>query len=145
MGRVRVLSATAGKFDVSLRPSRMKEKTIEPDPVPKVGSVVKGFVVSTTKSGCFVRISRSITARVMLKDLADTYVADPSLEFPTSKLVAGKVISVKNEAVTLSLKPSVVVGEGKHITYETLRAGVELDGGRQGCQGLWGLHSAGRE
>lgn len=51
------------------------------------------YVVATGKSGCFVRLQGGVNGRVMLKHLSDRFVSNPRLEFPTGKLVAGKVLS----------------------------------------------------
>jgi ribosomal protein S1 len=59
-----------------------------------VGERVRGFVRSVSKSGCFVSIGRSLVARVMLSDLADQFVKEPSVSFPAGKLVAGKIAAV---------------------------------------------------
>lgn len=48
--------------------------------------------MDTGKSGCFVRLEGAVNGRVLLKHLSDRYVSNPRLEFPTGKLVAGKVL-----------------------------------------------------
>jgi ribosomal protein S1 len=68
----RILSTEGGKVEASLRPSRLEggvgeEEALAEDPLPEEGAVVKGYVVSTTQKGCFVRLSRSLTARVLIK------------------------------------------------------------------------------
>ncbi len=40
-----------------------------------------------------MKLTGNLTARVLLKDLADNFVAKPDLLFPTGRLVAGKLIS----------------------------------------------------
>ena len=50
------------------------------------------YVVSTGKSGCFVRLAGGVSGRVLLKLLSDRYVDNPALEFPCGRLVAGKVL-----------------------------------------------------
>lgn len=47
------------------------------DPVPTVGSVVQGYVANTSLKGCFLRLSSSLTGRVLLKDLSDEFVHSP--------------------------------------------------------------------
>lgn len=49
-------------------------------------------MVSTGKSGCFVRLAGGVSGRVLLKLLSDRYVSNPALEFPCGRLVAGKVL-----------------------------------------------------
>lgn len=54
--------------------------------------LVQCYVVSTGKSGCFVRLAGGVSGRVLLKLLSDRYVSNPALEFPCGRLVAGKVL-----------------------------------------------------
>lgn len=49
-------------------------------------------MVNTGKSGCFVRLAGGVSGRVLLKLLSDRYVSSPEKEFPTGRLVAGKVL-----------------------------------------------------
>jgi S1 RNA binding domain len=63
------------------------------DAVPAVGTVVRGFVCGVSRAGCFVRLSRSCTGRVLLKDLSDNFVSSPEQEFPLGRLVAGRVLT----------------------------------------------------
>lgn len=70
--RCRVLSVEGGRVDVSIRPSRLasaesNDDVLAEDDLPEEGAVVKGYVVSTTTKGCFVRLSRTITGRVLIK------------------------------------------------------------------------------
>ncbi|CAM9431765.1 unnamed protein product [Chrysoparadoxa australica] len=131
----RVLRTAEGKLDLSLRPSRLDPalsvaKAIASDPAPQEDTVVRGFVVSTSKVGCFVRLSREVTARVLLKDLAEGYVTDPVKDFPPGMLVAGRVLpqTRKDGMLLLSLKPSVVV-RGDHVaTYSNIKKGMKVRG-----------------
>jgi S1 RNA binding domain len=63
------------------------------DAAPAVGTVVRGFVCGVSRAGCFVRLSRNCTARVLLKDLSDNFVSSPEQEFPIGRLVAGRVLT----------------------------------------------------
>lgn len=58
-----------------------------------IGGLIQCYVVSTGKSGCFVRLAGGVSGRVMLKLLSDRYVPNPAKEFPPGRLVAGKVLS----------------------------------------------------
>ncbi|CAM9409796.1 unnamed protein product, partial [Hapterophycus canaliculatus] len=53
----------------------------------------QGYVVDTGKVGCFVRLARGLSGRVLLKHLSDRYVSNPRKEFPPGKLVAGRVLA----------------------------------------------------
>ena len=116
--------------DVSLRPSRLAaaaardlDAALAPspwsDPPLAVGDKPKGFVVATSKRGCFVRLARDVTARVLVKDLADGYVADPQAAFFPGRLVAGVVLAASPRGddaddaprIEMSLKASALTGE----------------------------------
>lgn len=56
--------------------------------------MVRAFVLETTKKGCFVRLSRTIEGRILLKELSDSFVPNPMAMFPPGRLVVGKVKSV---------------------------------------------------
>jgi predicted RNA-binding protein with RPS1 domain len=64
--------------------------------------------------------------RVLLKDLADTFVPDPAASFPPGKLVAAKVVAVDAATgrVTLSLRPSAVLGDKKKAAVAGLSPGT---------------------
>jgi rRNA biogenesis protein RRP5 len=96
---------------------------IKSDIVPSEGQICKAFVTFVSDKGCFLRLANHITGRVMLRDLADSFLDNPAESFPVGKLVEGRVQSVDHlrGTVQLNLKPSVVVGnlqsqkEIKHI------------------------------
>ena len=131
-----------GRFDLTLRPSIVsaamllagKKKTksavtkmFAEDAVSE-GNSVRGYVVGMNKAGCFVRLSSTMTGRVMLKNLSDGFVADPKEAFPIGKLVTARVLAVsgrgKQRRAEISLKASHVKSDGaaKH-TLESLAAG----------------------
>ena len=138
--------AKAQVLSVSFRPSRLTEAKAsnensdengsddsddddeeESTGLPPVGAVVKGFVASTVAGkGCFVRLRHDVVGRVLLKDLADKFVQDPSAEFPPGKLVAAKVLSVNaaSNLVNLSLRPSAVMGDKKKAAVMGLEPGT---------------------
>ena len=137
--RCRVVAVENGRIDVSLRSSRLdptldKAAAAAEDALPEEGSVVKGYVVGTSTKGCFVRLARGVTARVMIKDLMDGFVKSPTEAFPIGKLVAGRVLKVSAEGkdgpkVDMSLRPSVVVGKHLHaLTFEDVQEGMKLKG-----------------
>jgi rRNA biogenesis protein RRP5 len=76
-----------------MRASRL-DGDLEDDSVPQEGDTINAYVISTNKKGCFLRISRSIEGRVILKELADGYLHDPEALFPMGRLVIGKVKTV---------------------------------------------------
>ncbi|KAK7253549.1 hypothetical protein SO694_000011138 [Aureococcus anophagefferens] len=109
-----VLEMVKGTAHVSLRPSRLARASTAPDAKPKVGDVRPGFVVGADKkAGVFVELARNVVGRVLLKDLADSYVADVPGTFPVGRLVAPVVTRVADDGkLDLSLRPSAIDKEG---------------------------------
>jgi rRNA biogenesis protein RRP5 len=98
--------------------------------------VITGYVAATSTKGCFVRVASDVTARVMLKNLSDAFVDDVAETFPAGKLVAARVIEVKEikgkgRAVELSMKQSVVAGGDDatpRLRWAHLEVGATLQG-----------------
>ena len=55
---------------------------------------VKGYVRAAGRQGVFVALSRTITGRVRLSNLASSFVEDPEKAFPVGKLVQGTVLRI---------------------------------------------------
>ncbi|CDY47904.1 BnaAnng09360D [Brassica napus] len=51
---------------------------------------IEGYVKNTMSKGCFIMLSRTLDAKVLLSNLSDTFVKDPENEFPVGKLVTGR-------------------------------------------------------
>ena len=100
-------SKSKGTVELSMRESRVDEEKLDNDPIPKPNDIVHAYVVSTTKMGCFVRLSRGVEGRVILKELSDDFIPNPAAVFPPGRLVVGKVKSVKESSNTDTKK-------GKH-------------------------------
>ncbi|OQR93664.1 rRNA biogenesis protein rrp5 [Achlya hypogyna] len=97
--------------------------------VPAVGDLVTGFVATVGAGGCFVRSHRSRTARVLLRELSDDFVKEPTSLFPAGTLVVGRVTKVEGDKVEMSLKASVVTeGAGTSVTLESLSVGQNVKG-----------------
>jgi len=79
--------------------------------MPADGDVVQAFVSNVSAKGCFLRLSSKISAIVLLKDLSDEYIREPSAVFPCGKLVTGRVLSVNHEEnrAKMTLKVSAIV------------------------------------
>ena len=75
-----------------------------------VGQVVSGYVRTSSKSGVFVTLGCKVSARVVLKDLSDKFVADISKSYPPGKLVQGRItaVDVSEGHASLNLKTSVL-------------------------------------
>ncbi|CAB9506358.1 Protein RRP5 [Seminavis robusta] len=120
--------------DVSLRSSRI-EGDLEDDDVPEEGEMCHAYVAVTNKSGCFVRVSRTVEGRVIIKELADDFLPNPAAIFPPGRLVVGKVKAVreatgkkqKRTTVDLDLRESSVL-ESEELQFED----VELQSKHKG-------------
>jgi len=114
---------------LSLRESRLNGNMGD-DALPTEGETVHGFVVSTTNVGCFVRLSRSVEGRVVLKELSDDFIPRPDEMFPMGRLVVGKVKSVKeleptkrsnlSATVDIDMRESVLLTSGKTLTLDDI-------------------------
>ncbi|KAG1699146.1 hypothetical protein DVH05_014063 [Phytophthora capsici] len=128
--RCAVLSTSNNQIDLSLRedalenPKEYVKKTSERN----VGDLLPAIVTKTTTSGCFVRVDRHTTARVMLRDLSDDFVKDPQTQFPTGKLVAGRVTKKSDRGLELSLKASVVSDDVSVFKWNDLKEGLTVKG-----------------
>ena len=137
----------AGCVELSLRPERINGTAMrgeedvdmadgdaapqeEAANLPPVGSIVPGFVVRTDGKGCFIRISRQLTARVLIKDLADGYVAEPSRAFFCGRFVSGRVTECDEYSgrVSLSLRPSAIVADERERARKRLKVGLVVRG-----------------
>ncbi|EGZ20320.1 hypothetical protein PHYSODRAFT_490560 [Phytophthora sojae] len=128
-----VLSNNNNHIDLSLRkdalanPKEYAKKTSKPAE-RGVGDLVPAVVASTSTTGCFVRVDRHTTARVMLRDLSDDFVKDPQEHFPTGKLVAGRVTKKSDRGLELSLKASVVSEDVSVFKWNDLKEGLTVKG-----------------
>jgi len=71
---------------------------------------------------------------VLLQNLSDKFLKDPSVEFPPGRLVAGKVLALKADErlVDLSLRPSVVVGKAAYrVLFDDLQEGMKVNRSRR--------------
>lgn len=126
-----VLSSDNNNIDLSLREEAVEnaaEYVKAPLAEPNVGDLVTGIVTATNAGGCFVRLNRKTTARVMLRDLSDDYIKDPQAEFPAGKLVAGRVTKKTEKGVEVSLKASMVSDDATLIKWSSLSAGMTVKG-----------------
>ncbi|KAJ8578309.1 hypothetical protein ON010_g895 [Phytophthora cinnamomi] len=128
-----VLSNNNSHIDLSLRedalanPKEYAKKTSNPAE-RSVGDLVPAVVATTSTTGCFVRVDRHTTARVMLRDLSDDFVKDPQAQFPTGKLVAGRVTKKSDRGLELSLKASVVSEDVSVFKWNDLKEGLTVKG-----------------
>ncbi|WCJ34083.1 rRNA biogenesis protein RRP5 [Euphorbia peplus] len=92
-------------------PSQRVEKLEDLHP----NSVVQGYVKAVTAKGCFILLSRKIDARILISHLSDEFIKNPEKEFPTGKLVIGRVVSVEplSKRVEVTLKKLSAGGAAK--------------------------------
>jgi len=115
---------------------------LDDDEIPEVGDLVHGYVVDTNKKGCFLRLSRKVGGRVILKELCDGFLPSPSASFPMGRLVVGKVKSVKDgeqkgskaqvnawsKVVDLDMRESMLVSAPDKLTFEDIEVGQKYKG-----------------
>ncbi len=139
--RCRVLGCAKAKgaVELSLRDSRL-EGDLEEDYIPEPNDMTHAYVISTTKKGCFVRISRSVEGRVILKELSDDFIPNPMVMFPPGRLVVGKVKGVKKydgkqkgnrglvATVDIDMRESVLLSSSDRITLDDIRENSKYTG-----------------
>jgi rRNA biogenesis protein RRP5 len=139
----RILSSNlvSNQIDASLRPSRV-QGDLDDDPEPQVGDVVQGYVVTTNKKGCFVRMSRTVEGRSTIKEICDGFLPNPEAAFPAGRLVVGKVKSTRavqkngnhpkdsiRLQVDLDMRESVLLQEQENqLSYQDIAVGDKLKG-----------------
>lgn len=133
-------STSKGTVEVSLRQSRL-DGDLENDEPPEDKEVVHAYVVATTKKGCFLRLSRFVEGRVILKELSDSFLPDPSSIFPPGRLVVGKVKAVKiisnssnnkngrkKVTVDLDMRESVLLEDQNKLVFDDIKEGEKHRG-----------------
>ena len=134
----RVLGGLNGMVELSLRDSRLKGN-MDDDRIPSPNETSTAYVVATTGKGCFVRLSRSVEGRVILKELSDDFVLNPATMFPPGRLIVGKVKIVKesqntkkgNKVVTMvdmDLRESVLLASGDRVTMDDIQENSKYTG-----------------
>jgi rRNA biogenesis protein RRP5 len=125
-----------GTVEVSLRQSRL-DGDLDKDEPPEHKEIVHAYVVSTTKKGCFLRLSRFVEGRTILKELSDSFLPDPTTMFPPGRLIVGKVKEVpkvsnkkgkKKVMVDLDMRESVLLDDQNKLTFEDIKMGDKHNG-----------------
>jgi len=129
----RVLEGVASEpvVEVSLRASRL-EGDLDDDELPEDNELVNAYVVNTNKKGCFLRLSRRVEGRVILKQLADGFLRDPIASFPMGRLVMGRVKATRggkakgkskvSHNVDLDLRESQILEDEKKLQFEEIKS-----------------------
>ena len=125
--------------EISMRQSRI-DGDLENDDPPEEKEIIHAYVVSTTKKGCFLRLSRFVEGRVILKELSDSFLPDPSSMFPPGRLIVGKVKEVKKATskgkkkdkkkvtVDLDMRESVLLEDQNKLSFEDVKEGEKYRG-----------------
>ncbi|AEO69107.1 uncharacterized protein THITE_2119136 [Thermothielavioides terrestris NRRL 8126] len=124
------------KLRLSMRPSRVlnsslpvKDKEITKGTKLEVGDVVRGFVRNVSDKGLFVSLGGDAVALVQIKDLSDSYLKDWKEHFQVDQLVKGRIVSVADGRLRMSLKESVVEKDFvKLTTISDLKEGQIVTG-----------------
>ena len=110
-------SKSKSTIEASLRASRVvdslrKKDSVAMDPLPVEGELIKAVVTNVSSKGCFVRISRNVTGRILMKDLSDDFVEDPSVSYPSGSVLTARIMKFNHATNTtdLSLKQSDIDG-----------------------------------
>lgn len=117
--RCYLLGNENGKWQLSLRPSRLNPQQTKPVKDPEVlsvkklktGQIIRGYVKSVGEQGVFIRLSTSITGRAQLQQSTQYFVNNHKVlseHLPPNTLLTTKILSIdKKEAlVNLSLLPA---------------------------------------
>uniref|UniRef100_A0A8C9Y0K1 Protein RRP5 homolog n=1 Tax=Sander lucioperca TaxID=283035 RepID=A0A8C9Y0K1_SANLU len=107
-----------GKWQLSLRPSRLNPQQAKPAKDPEVlsvdqlkaGQIIRGYVKSVGEQGVFIRLSRSITGRAQLQQSTKYFVNHHKVlseHLTPNTLLTTKILSIdkEEELVHLSLLP----------------------------------------
>lgn len=140
------------RLRLSMRPSRVlssalpvKDKEITKSNKLEVGDIVRGFVKNVADKGLFVTLGGDVVALVQIRNLSDSYLKDWKEHYQIDQVVKGRIISVAEGRLEMSLKPSVVdndyvplltmadLKEGQTITgkvrkVEEFGAFIDIDG-----------------
>ncbi|XP_028264311.1 protein RRP5 homolog isoform X2 [Parambassis ranga] len=137
--RCYLMSNENGKWQCSLRPSRLNPQQSKSAKDPEVlsvgeltpGQIIRGYVKSVGEQGVFIRLSRGITGRAQLQQSTKYFVNNHKVlseHLPPNTLLTTKIISIDRDEqfVDLSLLP---VDTGKSdILPESLGLPLRLVG-----------------
>jgi rRNA biogenesis protein RRP5 len=135
----RVLAGVPSKplVEVSLRCSRI-EGDLDEDEPPEKGAIVHAYVVDTRKEGCFLRLSRQVEGRAILKELCDGFIPDPAAAFPPGRLIAGLVKDIRRVdkkdghkimVADIDMRESTLIDEAEdRVKFEDVKIGDKCKG-----------------
>lgn len=122
-------------IDLSTRKSRVQpeQKTAIVDPEInsvadlKEGQAVRGIVKNVAPNGLFVALGRTVTARIMIKELFDEFVKDWKPRFEVGQLVSGKILSVGDDRVEMTLRTKPRKAEKAKLTLADFTEGQKVE------------------
>ncbi|XP_056228146.1 protein RRP5 homolog isoform X2 [Seriola aureovittata] len=113
-----LLGCENGKWQLSLRPSRLNPEQAKPVKDPEVlsvdklkaGQIIRGYVKAVREQGIFIRLSRGLTGRAQLQQSTKFFVNNHKVlseHLPPNTLLTTKILSIdeEEELVDLSLLP----------------------------------------
>lgn len=132
--KVTAIESHKHRIYVSLRDTDISEEPLAEDADKSickssevsVGDIVRGYVSNVSNGGVFVALGRTITGRVQIKEISDTYVREWKQFFSVGQVIKAKVIAkTDNDRVELSIRPSLV-GESAvpQLEVGAIRAGT---------------------
>jgi len=93
---------------------------------------VHAYTVNTNNKGCFIRLSRNLDGRVILKQLSDRFLSDPVASFPPGRLVVGRVKVVRKMGdktmIDVDMRESVLLEEKDKIRLKDIEVGNKYNG-----------------
>ncbi|KAM7202265.1 hypothetical protein V8F20_004432 [Naviculisporaceae sp. PSN 640] len=124
------------KIRLSTRPSRVlnsslpvKDREISKTSKIEVGDIIRGHVKNVSDKGLFIALGGDVTAMSKVKNLSDSFLKDWKEHFQVDQLVTGRVISVADGRIEMSLKPSVIdKNYVPLLTIEDLKEGQIVTG-----------------
>ncbi|ODQ65143.1 nucleic acid-binding protein [Nadsonia fulvescens var. elongata DSM 6958] len=136
--KILTVDSSNKKIYASLRASiteddkeEVTDKNISEPTDLKKGDTVRGFIKNVADQGVFVALGRSVTARVKISNLSDSFLTEWKKYFQVHQLVKGKVVSVdqKTGKIDLTLKDSSVSGTATNVLqFSDLNVGDIVDG-----------------
>lgn len=150
--KITAIDSNKQRISVSLRSEdvsgstseEVTDKSIKKLSDVNTGDVVRGFVSNVSNGGVFVALNRTISGRIQIKEISDTYVRDWKQYFKVGQVVKAKVLSKQDDRIELSVRPSQVgetlvpqleVGNERAGTVERIEdygVFVRLDSGEMG-------------
>ncbi|KAM7184664.1 rRNA biogenesis protein rrp5 [Rhypophila sp. PSN 637] len=103
------------RIRLSTRPSRVlnsslpvKDREISKSSKIEVGEIIRGHVKNVSDKGLFISLGGDVVAMSKVKNLSDSFLKDWKDHFQVDQVVKGRVISVADGRIEMSLKPSVL-------------------------------------